>query len=145
MAVGALEEHALAVEVELGVLDGYVAETVLRAEGHFFAALCIELHHVHGVEVGMLGAPQPDLVDRQFALHHTARRVLPVGAQGHLTVAFAHLAAIGGIEFHHKLLVGRLALAALHTEGGMQLGLLAVVGQLAGEVMVAYARARYII
>ena len=66
VAVHALEEDTLAVDIDNGIFNLDVAETILRRERHFFLTRTVLLDNAHGVKVGRFSRPCLNVFKTEF-------------------------------------------------------------------------------
>ena len=142
VAVGALEEDALAVDIDQGVANLHRAEAHLVGEGHFLVAHLVLLHHVNGVEVRRFGAPQFRLLQVKFHAALCRAVTIEYGFYGGLV----HQRAVGMVErnLHYLLAFLRFAFAA-KGQGNVECGFLIVVAEFGGEIVVADAQLGHVV
>ena len=97
LAVHALEEYALPVDVHQGVDQFDFAETIFRAPRHFLTAGRIVLTEAEGVEMGRFGRPVGHVLQVKF--HLLARQVhVLAGRRLELPALRSHFLAVGTID-----------------------------------------------
>ena len=136
LRVGPLEEGSLAVHVDQSVLDVDLAETVLRGEGHFLAAVGGELGDFHGVEVRRFGGPGEqagEALKREGGLEErVALGKVEAGRLG------GHLRAVGSEQLHAHVFLHGAARGVLHLEGHVHLAAVAGGVERRGDEVVAH-------
>ena len=100
MTVGALQEDALAIEVEQRSADLDFTQTVLGAECELFLAVGSGLNEMKSIEVRLLGTPQAHVLERELCLGIS----LCLSVECDIDVSFSHLLACRIHQFYRHLL-----------------------------------------
>ena len=139
VAVHTLEKHSLAVDVNLAAAYFDVAETVFRAEGHLIVAVGILHHHVEGIEVGVLIAPELHIGhvegDVEMPAFHRAEGVL----------SFFHQLALGIVEPYSEGLLLLQSIAVVDFKLHVEAGPGEVVVEVGRQHVVAYRFQRHVV
>ncbi len=133
LSVHALEEHALAVDVDEVATLGDVAEAILRREYHLLNTALVLLAHNHCVEVRILRAPWREIGE-------TAEDGVDCACRGAAIAdgSALHAAALGVEQLHENLLCGRSLVAVVHGELHVERSARCRVVERGCDVMVAH-------
>ena len=99
VAVHALEQHLLAIDIHERILYLDVAESMLGRKGHLLASVGILLHHTYSIQVRFLGRPHQRI--GQFELCLQRHLLLVSGKLGYHQFT-CHLLACRVVEHHFK-------------------------------------------
>ena len=122
MAIHALEEDTLAVDIDNRIFNLNVAETILRRERHFFLTRTVLLDNAHGVKVGRFSRPRLNVFKTEFYGSTIACEARVKESVGH--VLLCHFLTLGVKHLYRKVLL--LIMASLdgvkahfHLHGGI--------------------------